>query len=575
MTDSASPLDPVPIDPTPTDSAPVDRPPTEPPLQDVAAEPIEARLTLMQERLSALSADQVTAPVALVAEQPPIVARELLALASIIALCDITIYRSYGYAGLSVLFTVGPLLLLWGIVPRKFDRSAWIFAPLLALTALRLVWCGSIPAAIAGFALLCGYAMGLSGLRPHVLQAGVYAAHLISAGHRGLHYYSNRLSRISPRVLRANWLAVVLPVVTLLVFGTIFIMANPDLVKSFNSGLTHFIESLERWLGGFHGTEVLFWIGVGWITVGLLRPDVKQVAMANDAVYVSVEQTPSPLYEAFRNTLYMVIGLFAVYLVFEFQTLWFRVFPKGFHYSGYAHEGAAWLTVALGLATLLLSMIFRGQILDDPRLARLRWLSWVWSAENLLLATAVFNRLFIYVGFNGMTRMRVIGFLGVASVVGGFLLVLRKIAQNHDFVWLIRRQLWTVSFAAFLYAVLPVDAFVNEYNVQRILAGDPAPSVQISVHPTSAEGYLRLPPLVFCQDPMIRQGIRSMLNQKLADARVAAEIRRQQGWTACQLAEDQLLQRLEAIRTQWEGDADAGRRDAALDEFHKYAYQWY
>ncbi len=47
----------------------------------------------------------------------------------------------------------------------------------------------------------------------------------------------------------------------------------------------------------------------------------------------------------------MVILIYAVYLAFEFHTLWFRVFPKGFYYSGYAHEGAAWLTIGLVLAT--------------------------------------------------------------------------------------------------------------------------------------------------------------------------------------------------------------------------------
>ena len=63
--------------------------------------------------------------------------------------------------------------------------------------------------------------------------------------------------------------------------------------------------------------------------------------------------------------------LFAVYLALQFQTLWFRVFPKGFYYSGYAHDGAAWLSAALALATAALSAIFRGAVLQDPRLPRL------------------------------------------------------------------------------------------------------------------------------------------------------------------------------------------------------------
>lgn len=528
----------------------------------------EIRPTLMQERLDVL-------PLETEAEQLPVTFRELIALFLIIVVCDVTIYRGRGDAGFGLLFSVAPLLLFLGMVRRTFDPSSWILAPLLALLSIRLIWCGSHAAIVAGFVILCGYAMGLSGLRPHVLQAVVFAAHLISAGHRGLHLYSRSLARFSPKILQAHLFAVLLPVATLIVFSAVFLLANPDLVKSFHSGMTWLVDTLEVWLSHFHASEILFCFGIGWITVGLLRPEVNQVAATDAVVTVTPEKTTAPLYEAIRNTLVMVIGLFAIYLVFEFQTLWFRVFPQGFHYSGYAHEGAAWLTVALGLATLLLSMMFRGQTIQDPRLPRLRLLAWVWSAENLLLAMAVFNRLFIYVGFNGMTQMRVIGLLGVSSVVVGFLLVLIKIARNHDFVWLVRRQLWTVAIAGYLYAVLPVDGFVNEFNVRRIMAGDPAPCVQISVHPTSAEGYLRLAPLIHCEDEMIRRGIRAMLAEKLAAAEVAAVNRTQAGWTAIQLAEDQLLEQLRAVSTQWESDEDVAIRAATLKEFHTYAYQWY
>ena len=508
-------------------------------------------------------------------EQPSVVARELIALGLLVALCDLTIYRGRGYAGYGALFVVAPLLLLLGTVRLKFDRSGWVLAGLLGLLAVRLVWCGSWLAVAVGFALLCGFAMTLSGLRPYVLQALVFASHAISAGHRGLHHYSQAIGRFSPSLMKANWFAVVLPVVTLFAFGTIFVMANPDLVKSFSSGLTWIVELIERWTESVQWLEILFCIGVGWLCVGLLRPDVRQVGTTDGPDYVSVEPVKSPLFDAFRNTLVMVIGLFAVYLVFEFQTLWFRKFPEKFHYSGYAHEGAAWLTVALGLATLMLSIIFRDTILNDPRLPWLRKLAWVWSVENLLLATAVFNRLFIYVGFNGMTRMRVIGLLGVASVVGGFVLVVWKIVHNRNFVWLIRRQLWTVSFAAYLYAVLPVDAFVNQYNVGRILAGDPVPSVQISEHPTSSEGLLCLSPLLNCSDEIIRDGIRALLDQQLEEAEQRSIDQQQLGWTSVQGADERLLAHLRPRPGDSARRMNLEQRATAIQRFREYAYQWY
>jgi hypothetical protein len=281
------------------------------------------------------------------------------------------------------------------------------------------------------------------------------------------------------------------------------------------------------------------------------------------------------LFSAYRNTLVVVILLFAGYLAFEFQSLWFRTFPVGFHYSGYAHEGAAWLTVALALASVILSAIFRGRILYDDRLPRLRKLAWLWSIENMLLAIAVYHRLFIYIGFNGMTRMRTVGLFGMSAVVVGFLVVLWKIARNHDFGWLVRRHLWTVSLAVYLYSITPVDLLVMRYNVRRILNGDSAPCVQISVHPISAEGYLVLHPLMDSADAMISEGLKSMLANRLDESERRALEREQKGWKSHQVAESRLLQQLRGMRSRWTAYDDPQIRSAKLEEFHAYAYQWF
>ncbi len=514
------------------------------------------------------------------ASSSPVLFREIAALALLVVACDLTIYRSTGYAGPGVLFLLAPLLLWLGTVRRKCESSLWVLVPMLVSVSARLLWCGSFLAIVLGFGLLVLFAMSLAGIKPYLTQGVLFASHLIAAGYRGLHHYFRTAVRFSPAVLKNQWFAVVLPAVTLLVFATIFVMANPDLVKSFGENIAWFVEVVDNWLQQFQFTEILFCAFSGWLVTGMLRPIVNQHQAAERAVGVSETSVNSPYYDAYRNTLAVVIGLFAVYLVFEFQTLWFRKFPDGFHYSGYAHEGAAWLTVALGLATLMLSLIFRGTILADARLSRLRTLSWIWSIENLLLAVAVFNRLSIYVGFNGMTRMRVVGLFGVASVVVGFLLVLRKIACNHGFTWLIRRQLWTVAFAVFLYAVLPVDSFVNQFNVRRIMAGDPRPSVQIGWHETSDEGFLRLLPLIDCPDPMIKDGIRGMLDEKLFQLETELASKQAQSWTAKQIATDQLVAQLRTAKARWSADkwfssTNFSPRQDVISRFRNYSFQWY
>ncbi|HRX80168.1 MAG TPA: DUF4173 domain-containing protein, partial [Pirellulaceae bacterium] len=448
------------------------------------------------------------------------------------------------------------------------------------LLAVKLLWCGSSLLVFFGFALTVATAMSALGHPPFVLELIVYASQTIQAGYLGLVQYWRWAARLSPHLPRGGWLNIALPAITFLIFGSIFILANPDLATAFGEGVDWFVNNLRDWLFDRFPTpvEMMFWGIVAWVAIGLIRPVIQTSGneQADDGfVIAKAVSERAALYSPFRNTLVMVIGLFAVYLVFEFVTLWFREFPEGFHYSGYAHEGAAWLTVALALATVILSLVFRGSVLFDPRLPQLRMLAWAWSLENFLLAIAVYNRLFIYVGFNGMTRMRIVGLFGITAVLVGFIVVLVKIAQNHSFVWLIRRQLWTLSIAIYFFALTPLDTIVVGYNVRRILAGDLAPSVQCSVHPISSEGVVLLLPLMQSSDDVIREGIAAMLSERehLAEARAA--LRQQEGWTSYQLSDAWVLRKLRADRKAWASYGDITKRKAALKAFDEYVYQWY
>jgi hypothetical protein len=516
-------------------------------------------------------------------DESPVRRIEIACLFLIVVLCDVAIYRGSGFAGYAALVSGLAVLLAVGVPTKRPRLSTWLFGILAAGVSARLAWCGSSLSLTAGVVVLFCFAMSLVGRTPYLIHAAVFASQTFAAGHAGLNHYWTSMSRIRPPARVQNVLAFVLPVFALLVFGTLFLFANPDLLKTVGTQLSEVFSTIGMWIQTVTPApfEVLFCIATGWIAIGLLRPILPQ-AEENDAERAEApeEESPAeprqtPLFEAFRNTLFVVVGLFGVYLVFEFQTLWFREFPEGFHYSGYAHEGAAWLTVALALATVMLSLMFRGSVLNDPGLRLLRKLSWLWSVENVILALAVYNRLAIYVNSNGMSRMRTIGILGISAVLVGFLLVVVKISKGHDFRWLVRRQLWTVAFAVYLYAVLPVDAWVMRHNVSRVLAGDLAPSIQFSYHSTSAEGILNLLPLTQCNDEIIREGVKAILAQYQDYSENLAAERMNLGWTSRQFADDELLRALKKSQSQWVEYKDKSRREAATKPFHEYAYQWY
>ena len=509
--------------------------------------------------------------------------RELLAVIGLIVLADLTIYRGYGFAGMAALFIAAPILLLWGAPQRRGGADLRIVSAMLLALAAALTWCGSAGQVAIGAALVIAFAMILVGMKPYVVDVFLFAFFTLGTGGTGLTKYLRSFDRGTGLIPRATWLKVVLPLAAVLGFGTLFVCANPDEAKTIVHWLGRAWNSLAETIYKFSPTapEYLLWIASAWIAGGLLRPLVRNSVFAAEETADSTAgaavsaASEAALYAAFRNTLIALIVLFAAYLAFEYKTLWGRVFPQGFYYAGYAHEGAAWLTLALALATGVLSAILRGGVLRDPRLPRLRKLAWIWSVENLLLAVAVYHRMNIYIGFNGMTRMRTIGLLGMTAVVVGFLLVVWKIMHGRGFAWLINRQLWTLTVAIYLYAVIPVDALVHAYNVRRVLAGDLAPSVQITVHPIDSGGILVLQPLVNCTDEAIREGIRAMLAERAIRGEETERQRSAQNWTSFQLADRMLLDQLRTNQSDWAKYQDANLREAALARFKSYAYQWY
>lgn len=555
------------------------------PLDEVVSDEVASAEIVPAEIVPVTASPPVIAPVGVspfagpqseVIAAQPITWRELVATALLVTLSDLTIYRGEGYAGYAAFFAGGLLIFASGANRRNYTRSFVVVSVMIAALAIKLVWCGSPVLVGLGFGLLAAGAMTLTGQCPYVLELLMFVAQTIRSGWEALLDYSRTFNRTSPRISSFPLINVILPAVAFFAFSLIFVLANPDLFSSISGRLDAIISRVRYWMSDFSLFELIFWLVTGWFSLGLLRPWSGAVQIQPEVAAAELgKPTPAPLYAAFRNTLLTVIALFSVYLVFEFTTLWFRDFPAGFHYSGYAHEGAAWLTVALALATATLSLVFRGSVLLDPRLVQLRRLAWIWSALNLLLALSVYNRLFIYVGFNGMTPMRMVGLFGITLVGAGFVLVIIKIVKNHDAIWLIRRHLLAFALTVYLFCLTPVDLLVVRYNVARILKGDEAPCVQMTVQQISSEGVLALRPLLNCDNLVIREGVQAMLANRLEMAEQEASRQEASGWTAFQLADQRVMSGLRDSQTPWRHFKETAPRDLAWQRFKDYAYQWY
>ena len=502
--------------------------------------------------------------------------RAMISIAAIVGLGDLTLYRGLGYFGPAVFFPIACSLLLVGSRGQMSMLTAAVSLLMLVVSA-GLAWSGSVSQILVAIWLLNAFAMTLQGITPYLLESIVFFASTIPGGYEFLHDIELRWRRkvLDPidQGRPSQLVNVMMPLLTVLIFGTIFVFANPNLIASISRAFGNVLDFLKSWTTQFSPGEVVFWCGIAWFSAGLLRPFLHHILDFAEVASDESRANESQYYSAFRNTLIAVIVLFAVYLTFEFFTLWFRKFPTGFHYSGYAHQGAAWLTAALALATVVLSLMFRGTMMKHPQLPQLKRLAGIWSGLNLLLAASVYNRLLIYIDFNGMTRMRVVGLLGITAVVGGFLLVLLKIAKRRSFHWLIRHQLLLPAMAVFLYVAVPVDALVHRYNVSQILAGHPEPSVQISEHPIDEAALPVLIPLLESDDEVIREGVRSILSSALSEMN-RRQVLNVKHWTARQFGTERAMAELNNIPS-LTNQSSISERDRAREQFRKYSLQWW
>ncbi len=122
---------------------------------------------------------------------------------------------------------------------------------------------------------------------------------------------------------------VLLPLIVVIAFSVIFVRANPDLYHWIDAQFRAVMQTAGRWLSELDPMQWLFWLVSGWIAIGLFYPAAHYMfeTFAPPTVPAS---SISDSYIAVRNMMISVVLLFAVYLAFEFATLWFREFPKAF-----------------------------------------------------------------------------------------------------------------------------------------------------------------------------------------------------------------------------------------------------
>jgi hypothetical protein len=370
-----------------------------------------------------------------------------------------------------------------------------------------LVWCVPWTVALAPFKLV-----------GHIAKIYAWAAH--------------------SRVRRIRWLRhipvriILIPAGVTALFLVLFVAANPVVEHV----ATRISEQLWQWIKAFRDlfefARVMWWLLWLVLFAGLMRPSVRSWVARQLRIPESLRRPEAELpevgnYGAAVVTLICVNVLFLGFNALDAVYLYFHAtLPEGITYAGYAYRGVAWLTLALTLSTAVLGMLFRRRMNFHERAPRLRLLAYVWVAQNGILAVGALKRLHMYVAYNGLTFWRLLGVYGILLVLAGLGITIWKVRRLRNFLWLLRRYLIALWVAAIVFACTPAEWLSWSYNVGRATdaTGDDACRVLAGLaidprtghrhQPLIPESLPPLIPLLDHEDPVIQEGIRSVLGRE-------------------------------------------------------------
>lgn len=231
--------------------------------------------------------------------------------------------------------------------------------------------------------------------------------------------------------------------------GTVFLcllfLANPLIETALND--------VDMWVANaLDAPRIAFW---GLMAV-MIWPALRLTPMRDRLLrrFIRARRLPKTglmSINAVRNAMVTFNLIFAVQTVTDLSILWGgAALPDGMTYAEYAHRGAYPLVL-----TALLAGAFA--VMARPYLSEdwVRWLMYLWLAQNLLLVASSVFRLELYVQTYGLTYLRIHAGIWMALVALGLASVIGMIATERSVGWMLG-----VNGAA-LVAVLYGASFVN------------------------------------------------------------------------------------------------------------------
>jgi Domain of unknown function (DUF4173) len=278
----------------------------------------------------------------------------------------------------------------------------------------------------------------------------------------------NRIRNNARIMTLANFL---LPVLAISVFGALLITANPVIEMA--------VLQIS-WQDTF--TILGSWMPLVSVVTFLLMYAVLTMRPANDS---GDPKEFGPWQQNFFRPVPVLITLFALNAMFiaenilDLQYVWSEsLLPVGMNHAEYVHRGSYSLIATAILAGAL--VIFALQPGSRSEASRpIRWLVYLWTAQNIMLVASSAKRTLSYIDAYGMTLWRLSGLIWMGLVAAGLLFIVARIITKRGNLWLLNVNLGAAFIVLLVCGLVDFRGVVADWNVSRAIAkiAEPNPAV--------------------------------------------------------------------------------------------------
>ena len=382
----------------------------------------------------------------------------------LVILADVLFYKQ------AIGWTAGLYIALLMLIMTAFNRRLLssstnkMIALLTVLLMLNLVESPSLLTAVM-------IAFGLVSLIVQVKRGNIRSATLLLQdlgrfiGQGGWQWYGDlqankrvRCRQVRPKV---NLRYLIVPVGLTLLFGSLFIQANPIINKSLTGLEFEFLNpvvSFFRWI---------YWFWVGLMAWALLRPRFALAMESAGGLMFNVDRWLNP--QTMQWSLCLFNALFLLQNSLDIVFLWSgQELPMGLTYAEYAHAGFYPL-LAINFLTAVFVLLTYSEHQQSFQTDTAKKLVLVWLCQNIFLTLSAINRLLHYIEAYSLTYQRIAALMAMVLTAIGLLLIIVRILEKHRNVWLINANAIALVVTLYGACFFNTDRIIADYNVRHSL----------------------------------------------------------------------------------------------------------